>query len=79
MSFTKVFEPRDFRSFFAERWAEFLRENYPNTEAVAHSFGVRHQTAINWWGGLNRPSGDVVAMAFLNHGDDLVKHLGDAR
>lgn len=75
MSCTKVFDPVDYRAFFAERWAGFLRENYRNPETVAVAFGVRYQTALNWWQGVNRPSGDVVARAFLQHGDAVARHL----
>lgn len=71
MSLPKVFEPRGFRARFAHHWSQFLRENYRNTEEVAHVFGVRHQTAVNWWQGVNRPSGDVVALAFMRHPEGL--------
>lgn len=64
MSLSKVFaDPRNFRARFAGYWSEFLRANYGSPEQVAVSFGVRYQTAVNWWNGDNRPSGDVVAMA----------------
>lgn len=63
MSHTKVFDPRSFRARFADLWAEFLRANYRNPEEVAVAYGVRYQTAVNWWQGANRPSGDVVALA----------------
>lgn len=63
MSCTKVFDPRSFRARFADHWSEFLRANYDNPEQVAENFGVRFQTACNWWNGSNRPSGDVVALA----------------
>lgn len=63
MSHTKVLDPRTFRSRFAHFWAEFLRANYRNPEEVAVVYGVRYQTALNWWQGMNRPSGDVVALA----------------
>ncbi len=75
MSWSKVMEPRDFRAFFALRWSQFLHENYRNAEEVSVEFGVRYQTALNWWQGTNRPSGDVVAMAFLSHGESLAKHM----
>lgn len=75
MSLSKVFDPHEFKAFFAERWAAFLRENYRNPEAVAVSFGVRYQTALNWWQGQNAPSGPAVARAFLEHGDAIAKHL----
>lgn len=63
MSLPKVLDPRAFRARFAFYWSDFLRANYRNPEAVAHSFGVTFQTALNWWNGANRPSGDVVALA----------------
>jgi hypothetical protein len=62
MSFPKVFDPEAMRLRFADLWAAFLREHYRNTEEVAHVFGVRHQTAVNWWAGTNRPTGDKVAL-----------------
>ena len=78
MSFTKVFEPRHYRQFFAERWADFLHKNYANPEEVAVAYGVRFQTALNWWQGLNRPSGDVVAIAACRHGRAFTDHMGKA-
>lgn len=62
MSFPKVFEPRAMRARFADHWAEFLRAHYRNPEEVAVAFGVRFQTAVNWWNAANRPSGDSVAL-----------------
>ncbi|WP_313349105.1 hypothetical protein [Paracoccus sp. (in: a-proteobacteria)] len=63
MSFPKVFEPRTFRARFATFWSDFIRANYRNPEEVSVAFGVTFQTALNWWNGANRPSGDVVALA----------------
>ena len=63
MSHTKVFDARAYRARFAAYWAEWLQAHYRNTEEVAVAFGVRHQTAVNWWKGDNRPTGDVVALA----------------
>lgn len=63
MSLVKVFDPRVFRARFAHYWSDFLRANYRNPEMVATAFGVTFQTALNWWNGSNRPSGDVVALA----------------
>ena len=63
MSLSKVFEPRGFRARFADYWASFLHESYRNPEEVSVAYGVRYQTALNWWQGANRPSGDVVALA----------------
>lgn len=63
MSQSKVLDPRSFRARFAVYWSEYLHANYANPEEVAVNFGVRYQTALNWWQGANRPSGDVVALA----------------
>ena len=79
MSCTKVLDSRDLRVSFARRWSRFLRENYTGPEEVAVSYGVRFQTAMNWWNALNRPSGDVVAHAFIKHGDDFKRHLEGIR
>jgi hypothetical protein len=78
MSYSKVFADREchnFRAFFAARWAEFLKENYRNPEEVAVVFGVRYQTALNWFQGQNAPSGYAVAMAFQNDPAGAAKHL----
>ncbi|MEO9648797.1 MAG: hypothetical protein ABJ360_22425 [Roseobacter sp.] len=75
MSLSKVFDPRNFREFFAKRWSEFLQENYQNAEQVAVIYGVRYQTALNWWQGVNKPSGDVVAIACMRHGEEFTNHM----
>ena len=77
MSLPKVFEPRGFRAFFAHRWSLFLRENYRNHEEVSVVYGVRYQTALNWWQGINRPSGDVVALACMRHGSNFIDKMGE--
>lgn len=63
MSQIKVIDPHTMRARFAGYWSQFLQTNYRNPEQVAVAFGVRYQTALNWWQGANRPTGDVVAMA----------------
>ncbi|WP_273688428.1 hypothetical protein [Ketogulonicigenium vulgare] len=63
MSLPKVLDPRTFRARFASYWSDFLHESYRNPEEVSVAYGVRYQTALNWWQGANRPSGDVVAIA----------------
>ena len=73
MSHPKVFDPREVRARFADLWSQFLRENYRNTEEIAVCYGVRHQTAVNWWHGQNRPSGDVVALAGRRFNDFMEK------
>ena len=55
-----------FRAWFAPAFARWLQAHFQSTEQVAVAFGVRHQTAINWWHGSNRASGDTVALAFMN-------------
>lgn len=63
MSLSKVLDPRAYRARFAHYWSDFLQQNYRNPEEVSVAFGVRYQTALNWWQGVNRPSGDVVGLA----------------
>lgn len=74
MSQSKILDPISFRARFADYWSQFLREHYRNPEHVAHAFGVRYQTALNWWQGNNRPTGDVVAMAGQPFTDFLRDH-----
>jgi hypothetical protein len=62
MSFPKVFDPDAMRLRFPDIWSAFLHEHYRNPEEVAVAFGVRFQTACNWWAGTNRPTGDKVAL-----------------
>lgn len=78
MSQSKVLDPHGFRRRFAEYWSVFLQKQYDSPEHVAVAFGVRFQTALNWWQGANRPTGDVVALAFLRH-PEMFKHMRDAR
>jgi hypothetical protein len=60
------FEASDgFREFFLASFARWLQLNFRAPEQVAAVFGVRHQTALNWWNGRNRASGDVVGLVFL--------------
>lgn len=78
MSRSKVLDHNSchsFRAFFAQRWKEFVRENYRNPEEVSVAFSVRFQTASNWWNGDNAPSGYAVAMAFRARPDSAAKHL----
>ena len=77
MSCSKVLDPVGFRSRFAGYWSHFLRAHYARPEDVAVAFGVRYQTALNWWQGVNRPSGDVVALAFMQH-PRIGDHMKDA-
>lgn len=54
-----------FRAWFAPAFARWLQVNFRDAEAVAATFGVRYQTALNWWNACNRASGDTVALVFL--------------
>lgn len=65
------FDPWRFKAVFPDRWSAFLRAHYRNAEHVAHEYGVRYQTALNWWQGAHRPSGQAVAQAALTHGEGL--------
>lgn len=81
MSLSKVIEARrkraqSFRAFYADRWKNFLRENYETPEEVAANFGVRYQTAVNWWNGDNAPSGHIVSLAYDDHPEIAPRMLG---
>lgn len=54
-----------FRDWFAPAFARWLQANFRDPEMVAALFGVRYQTALNWWNGAHRASGDTVALVFL--------------
>lgn len=73
---SNVLAPLTFRSRFAVYWSKFLRDNYSSPEHVAVAFGVRYQTSLNWWQGINRPTGDVVALAALHHPESLRRAVG---
>lgn len=75
MSLSKVFDPRGFKIFFKARFAAFLKENYANAEEVAVIYGVRYQTSLNWWQGVNAPSGDTVTLAALRHGQRFIEFM----
>lgn len=55
----------DFRIWFLPTFARWLQANFRDPETVAASFNVRHQTALNWWHGANRASGDTMALVFM--------------
>lgn len=50
-----------YRTFFAARWRDFIRENFESPAHVALVFRVDPTTAANWFEGLNAPQGWVVA------------------
>jgi hypothetical protein len=75
MSQAKVFQDIDaFRRNFAEVRKAFLRENYRNPEQVAVIYGVRFQSALNWWNGDNAASGAFVAEDFRLHPESAAHH-----
>ncbi|MEP4195922.1 MAG: hypothetical protein ABJL99_09835 [Aliishimia sp.] len=74
----KSFDPSHYRSVFPERWAEFLRTNHRCPEDVAVFYDVTYRTARNWWDGINRPSGDRVAIAAVTNPVDFQKIMGRA-
>ena len=65
----------DFGPSFRERWAGFLLAHFATAAEVAVAFGVREQTAINWIEGLNRPTGDRVALAYAMLPEEAARHL----
>lgn len=78
MSLSKVMDPRGFKSFFKQRFAAFLKAHYRNAEEVAVIYGVRYQTALNWWQGVNAPSGDTTTLAAMRHGKAFTDFMGAA-
>lgn len=76
MSFTKVFGPRGFKMFFKHRFSQFLQANYRNPEEVSVVYGVRFQTALNWWQGVNAPSGDTATIVAMRHGAAFTDFMG---
>lgn len=59
-------DAQDFRAWFRVAFARYLQENFRNAEAVASSYGVRLQTALNWWHAENTASGEQVARTMLD-------------
>lgn len=78
MSHAKVFEPHRYRARFPDQWSGFLRSNFRNAEEVAVVFGVTFQTALNWWHGTHRLSGDKVALAAVSMPERFRAAMGAA-
>ncbi len=75
------FAPSDavsYRAGFVFRWQAFVRAEFRSIEALAAHFGVRFQTAFNWWQGLNCPSGYAVALAAMQSPGAFARAMGDA-
>jgi hypothetical protein len=79
MSLSKVIDPRGFKAFFKARFALFLQANYRSAEEVAVVYGVRYQTALNWWQGVNAPSGDTTTLAAMRHGSVFIDFMADSK
>lgn len=65
------------RDWFAPAFARWLQANFAGPEIVATIFGVRYQTALNWWNGAHRASGDTVALVFLSYPQALAWFLSE--
>jgi len=78
MSLSKVFDPHGFKRYFKHRFAKFLQQNYRNAEEVAVIYGVRYQTALNWWQGINAPSGDTTTLTAMRHGQKFTDFIAGA-
>lgn len=55
-----------FVAWFRPVFARWLQAHFRNPEAVAAAYGVRYQTALNWWQGANTISGDLAAVTFMS-------------
>jgi hypothetical protein len=67
-----------YRAHFAERWGEFIRDNFDSPEHAAMVFGVDGSTARKWWAGSHAPSGFAVGMAFQAMPDAAARRLRSA-
>lgn len=76
MSLSKSLDPYCFKAYFKDRFSAFLQANYRNAEHVAVVYGVRYQTALNWWQGINAPSGDTTTLACIIHGQNYIDFMG---
>lgn len=72
------FDPHRFRAVFPDRWAGFLRAHHRNPEEVAYCYDVTFRTAMNWWDGVVRPTGDKVALAAICFPADFQACFGEA-
>ena len=51
------------RDQFARRWSLLMIASFGSREECAVHFGVTYQAACNWFDGICRPYGDIVAHA----------------
>ena len=66
-----------FRDWFAPAFASWLQINFRDAESVAATFGVRYQTALNWWNAAHKASGDTVALVFIAFPHAVAWFLGE--
>jgi len=71
-------DPIQYRVAFLDHWSDLIRHLFVTREDVAAAFGVTFQTACNWWDGINRPSGDKVALAAVTWPDEFARFMGEA-
>jgi hypothetical protein len=64
-------DPAWLRAHFASVWCEFVRAEFSGPEDCAEEFGVRGQTARNWFEADHRPMGNVVWQASRRWGDRI--------
>lgn len=72
-----AFDAGSFRDWFKPNFARYLQMQYASPEVVAAAFGVRYQTALNWWNADNRASGDTVALLFLRCPDAVAWFMAE--
>lgn len=74
----QAFDPHRYRVLFPARWSAFLRAHHRSAEEVAVFYDVTFRTAMNWWEGSHRPSGDKVALAAMTNPTGFQKYMGAA-
>ena len=75
MSFAGVRATEAFKHNFSERWADFLRSEFPSARHVAVASGVTTRTAENWLAGSCKPSGDTVALFSLRYPEAMSRFM----
>lgn len=56
-----------FEAWFVPALSVWLQTNFENAEHVARAFGVRFQTALNWWNGAHCAKGSSVGLIFMRY------------
>lgn len=60
---------------FADRFSQFLRENYADVAEVERVYGVSRQRAHNWWNGYSNPNGPAVVKFSDRHGQAFIDFM----